>query len=580
MGASSLALAVTIALSTIGQTSGRIEEKEVDYLNTSFQRWWGTDIAWRFDDLPTEGGVLRSRIPYTGHDYPDRAGGTVAALGKYDRAFHRGRSLATGFERKDTTSQREPTYERRGLFGMRRVRVDRTPGWHGHCNGWTAAAIRHAEPQRSVVRNGVVFTPADIKGLLAEIYMYSPTEFLGGVGYTVNPGTFHVVICNWIGRGSHPVGMETTPGEEKWNYPVYSYACSFAKRSEERVEVRMNVHYTKSTNREYQRTRHVKALMGFHYMLQLNEAGEIIGGQYYPDSAQLDMLWAPLQPVQGGGEENPRGNPHVDVQEVLAIWRESVPEDLRLAWLNIDPTEEDRVVTPGEETESSLALAPATDNTETLAETTTIAIGDILILDSDAATFWLPGREKTTLPRGSQFTVTEIRDEWIGGHVVLEGVKRRGWVSKSDIEIADEDIEIPADGIEGAAEDTEVAADGIEGAADDMVSAADDTENVADDTEIASEDITSAADADASTRARISTVNVGDTFVLDADTATFSLPGRTNPTLVRGTHFTVTEVRSEWIGGYVILAGVKQKGWIRRSDITTVFTPASSSEEN
>jgi hypothetical protein len=28
---------------------------------------------------------------------------------------------------------------------------------------------------------------------------------------------------------------------------------------------------------------------------------------------------------------------------VLAIWRASVPEEVRKKWLNIDPTEEDRV---------------------------------------------------------------------------------------------------------------------------------------------------------------------------------------------------------------------------------------------
>ena len=31
--------------------------------------------------------------------------------------------------------------------------------------------------------NDVVFTPADIKGLLAEVYMYQDIEFLGGVRY-------------------------------------------------------------------------------------------------------------------------------------------------------------------------------------------------------------------------------------------------------------------------------------------------------------------------------------------------------------------------------------------------------------
>ena len=96
----------------------------------------------------------------------------------------------------------------------------------------------------------------------------------------------------------------------------------------------------------------------FHYVLDLNEEGEIRGGRYYGDSNQVDMLWTPLQPYQGGHEKNKRGNPHLDVKEVLAIWRESVPEELRKKWLNVDPTEEDRVLPPVE----ALAAEPPGDS--------------------------------------------------------------------------------------------------------------------------------------------------------------------------------------------------------------------------
>ena len=63
-----------------------------------------------------------------------------------------------------------------GPFGMTRGKKMDTPNWHGHCNGWTAATIRHAEPQNSVRINGVTFTPADIKAMLAEIYIYNDLE--------------------------------------------------------------------------------------------------------------------------------------------------------------------------------------------------------------------------------------------------------------------------------------------------------------------------------------------------------------------------------------------------------------------
>ncbi len=371
MGMSVLVIALTLSAS-VGQTSSSIKKDEIDYQSEAFLRWWESELVWTFDNLPKEGQVPDYRLPYSGHDYPDRAGGTIDVLRKYDRAFHSGETvrieteneqernngrrrivalkpvvrsagLASAFEHHDTTAFTEPTTERRGLFGLRRVTVEQTPSWHGHCNGWTAAAIRHAEPQTSVKRNGVVFTPADIKGLLAEIYMYRDNEFLGGEDDAMNPGLLHVVLANWLGRGDHPVGIETAIGKEKWNYPLYAFKTSSRKVSDHEVDVRMNANYSQSTRQEVDRSQHLAKTIHFHYSLKLDDEGKIVGGTYYNDSSRIDMLWTPLHPVQGGAPGNDRGNPHIDVKEVLAIWRESVPEELRGKWWNIDPSEEDAI---------------------------------------------------------------------------------------------------------------------------------------------------------------------------------------------------------------------------------------------
>lgn len=388
MGTSALVLALTLSVS-VGQTSGSIKQEEIDYQSEVFLRWWESDLVWTFDDLPQEGQVPDYRIPYSGHDYPDRAGGTIDVLRKYDRAFNSGETvriesgneqdtntgrrrvvtlrpvtrsagLASAFEHHDTTAFTEPTTERRGLFGLRRVTVQQTPSWHGHCNGWTAAAIRHAEPQTNVTRNGIVFTPADIKGLLAEIYMYRDNEFLGGEDAEMNPGLLHVVLANWLGRGDHPVGIETAIGKEKWNYPLYAFKTSSRKVSDHEVDVRMNANYSQSTRREVDHSQHLAKTIHFHYSLKLNDEGKIVGGTYYNDSARIDMLWAPLHPVQGGTPGNDRGNPHLEVKEVLAIWRESVPEELRGKWWNIDPTEEDVIDVATEEASDDATEAAAT----------------------------------------------------------------------------------------------------------------------------------------------------------------------------------------------------------------------------
>jgi hypothetical protein len=332
---------------------GPIKKDELEYQQQAYKQWWGDELVLKLADLPAEGKVPEFRVPYCGHDYPDRAGGTINSLYKYDQAFHRSRPLAAEHERMDVNEHRAgrgEEYEVRGLFGrVRMVRGNHVPTWYGHCNGWTAAAIRHAEPRQSVVRNGVTFTPADIKGLLAELYMYTDTEFLGGVDPAINPGTLHLTLANWLGRGAHPLGMETAVGEVVINFPVFAYKMTVNKLSPRETEVRTTITYAMNINREMDKappTYHRQ--LWFHYVLDLDNDGNIRGGRFYGDSGQIDMLWTPLQPAQGGQEKNKRGNPHLDVKEVLAIWRESVGEDLRKQWLNIDPTDEDRVLPPAE----------------------------------------------------------------------------------------------------------------------------------------------------------------------------------------------------------------------------------------
>ncbi|HJN11981.1 MAG TPA: hypothetical protein QF564_25065 [Pirellulaceae bacterium] len=361
---------VSVLLTSIGQ-AGAIKKSEIEYQTQNFRQWWDTELQLQFSELPTSGKVPNFRVPYSGHDYPDRGGGTINALRGYDRAFHQGRPLATEWEREDTGQngrQRRPEWvPGAGFFRNLRAgigpRESDVPGWYGHCNGWTAAAIRHAAPEHSVRKNGVLFSPADIKGLLAEIYMYSDSEFLGGEDFAINPALMHIVVTNWLGRGSHPVAIETTLGEEKWNYPAYAYATTFAERDSHTIEVKMNIAYSLSTRQEFNISQHIKRIKYFHYELKLDDDGKIVGGEYYRDSSRLDMLWIPMHPAQGGEEGNERGNPHVDVKEVLALWRSSVSQELRSKWFNIDPTDEDRIapvedqVAPTNEEETATELA-------------------------------------------------------------------------------------------------------------------------------------------------------------------------------------------------------------------------------
>jgi len=374
MGASLLVMLAVTA--SAGQS---IHSDVVEQQNQVFQRWWGSDFVWKFDDLPAEGSVDEWRIPYSGHIYPDSSGGTVKALRKYDRAYNGGQPLAENYERRDTTAYKPVTryiterYGWRGRFTRtRRVTTYGVPHWYGHCNGWTSAAIRHAEPVKTVVRNGVEFTPADIKAMLAEIYMYLDCEMLDGDGGSVNPGTLHAILTNWIGRGKHPIAMEADPGKEKWNYPIYKYVATHNRRSRNDVDVQMNLTYANSSRGELQESPRLPRTRYFNYRLKLDDEGNITGGYYYRGSSSLDMLWVPLAPKPGGKKGNERGCPHLDVDEVLAIWRESAPEDLRSRWAIIDPPQEDRLfsaeqlaqdIAPAEASSTEVRTAAATGET-------------------------------------------------------------------------------------------------------------------------------------------------------------------------------------------------------------------------
>lgn len=341
------------------------EQKEV------YQKLWGSDLVVNLAELPVSGSVPDFRVPYSGHDYPDKGGGTLNAMVKYDRAFYPGQSKAYQAEREDlqfhTTVRTEgKEVVRRGLFG-RVISVNRpsvVPVWYGHCNGWTAAAMRHAEPQKSVTRNGVVFSPADIKGLLAEVYMYSHTQSLGGDDKdAMNPAMLHISLANWLGRQSHPVAMESSLGEPVINFPVYSFKTTLTKLSPTRYDARTYITFTLHLPREADKAPKSNRQLYFHYVLDLDRGGNIISGQYQRDSGRIDMLWAPLQLVQGGQEGNRGGNQHLNMNDVLSIWRESVDPEIIKKWVNIDPTDEERTLAT-----SGLPEAPVVDNADKPAE--------------------------------------------------------------------------------------------------------------------------------------------------------------------------------------------------------------------
>lgn len=313
----------------------------------------------KLDELPQTGEVPTDKRPYSGGYYPEQAGGTDVVmtggrspLAKYDAAFNGGQNKAAAWEREKHTTG---------------------PTWGGHCNGFGAASTRHPkEPARDVVRNGVTFSPQDIKALMAEIYMSADYEFLGGnrcdaqgtssnplsrtdvtkMGECedVNPGTMHAAVANWIGRMKRGLVMDQFRGDEVWNYPFFQYQVTTQQNISEAqarryvtgdsqtdyvfnpnatrfTYIEMKLTYANATSSETLRTPSYKDYP-LQYVLELNASGEIVGGEWVGSSQKEhpDFIWVPLEPMQPNGTRY-MGNQYLDSNEVIKMWAESAGYD-------------------------------------------------------------------------------------------------------------------------------------------------------------------------------------------------------------------------------------------------------------
>lgn len=312
----------------------------------------------RFDALPTTAEVPEDKKPASGGYYPESSGGTgvimvggKSPLTKYDNAFAGGVAKAATWEQKNHTDG---------------------PAWAGHCNGFSAANQRHPkEPFKTVVRGGESFDPRDVKALMAEIHMSADYEFLGGnrcenktpptvasradpkvMGdcEDINPGTLHAAIANWIGRKKHVLIMDQFAGDQVWNYPLIKYEVLSsqtisAAQAKQSVSASGGTNYifnptavkfiyltTKLTFVEAQRTeilaKRYIGTMDLTYILELNAAGDIVGGEWVGESQKShpDFLWVALAPMTGNGTRY-MGNPNLDPAEIIKMWAESAGYD-------------------------------------------------------------------------------------------------------------------------------------------------------------------------------------------------------------------------------------------------------------
>ena len=228
----------------------------------------------------------------------------------------------------------------------------RVETWMGICEGWAPASFMYSRPAAAVTlpaadgRTWVKFYPSDIKALASLMWASgSPyVRFIGGrcevrhpytdaAGrviaqecFDTNPGTWHLAITNQLGRFNRSFVMDATYDYEVWNQPVVGYTYSYfnpqttvhGTLANSKIPVRS---YTHDPFPSY-RSRYAVSIVGivmdvtyveenkpshlnedgpvndilrtvrYHYDLELDGNGRIIGGEWYTNR-HPDFLWTP-----------------------------------------------------------------------------------------------------------------------------------------------------------------------------------------------------------------------------------------------------------------------------------------------
>lgn len=359
--------------------------------NTDAERWsqydnpelFGERLEYSLKALPTSGTV--SRMPWVGSYWPmaydsinfQWAGaGTESAPHKYGRAFGLGGvedavsrqhgvdavGSATCYYNGQCRGWGEVCARRAGYAIGRCI-----PGWWGLCHAWATASIMQPEPLHPVVKNGVEFRIPDLKALMTVVYhtpavkqvslrcdIPTPNIPYDRAGRPIidscrdaNPGTFHVLLANYLGLKGVSFIEDRAIGQDVWNQPlrgftvrtmrdVSSYQANqllhvgnreypYNSRAARLVYVMTDVQFIRESlpNQDGNLADMVDqftAVDRYEYILEIDGAGNIMGGEWLGSSKSdhPDFLWLPT-----GTQSNVAGNGTIQYENVMGLVRAS-----------------------------------------------------------------------------------------------------------------------------------------------------------------------------------------------------------------------------------------------------------------
>ncbi|KAE8878334.1 hypothetical protein PF005_g13879 [Phytophthora fragariae] len=278
---------------------------------------------------------------------PSAAEKYATAFGKDVKTFMDAISKRNGVDSQSRRKQCSSDSDCSTLTGTAcAIRTGKTSGycistWFGICHAWAPAAIMEPEPNCPVTHNGVTFQPVDIKGLLTSVYdgtnvgtVFTGARFNSGPDTTdeygrhsndayrdLNPAYFHIAAANLLGKLNATFVVDVTAGAEVWNQPVRGFKVfeQTAMSLEEAAQTfygleaypwnaaAKSIVYVKSRLSWIVETYKDGGLVAsgeinkyttgqyYYYLLELDDAGVIIGGEwvYGSDDDHPDFLWLP-----------------------------------------------------------------------------------------------------------------------------------------------------------------------------------------------------------------------------------------------------------------------------------------------
>jgi len=226
---------------------------------------FNTNLEYRVSALPATGEA--HNIPWAGNYWPVyedsinnkwAGAGTQSPATKYGQAFGVSgvEDAVSAYHGIDAQSDRtscttdsqcnstlgEACAKREGQTSGRCI-----PTWWGICHAWSPAAILLPEPKHAVTYNGVDFKVQDIKALLTLVHDRTNTKFVSlrcdkldngtDINFDkygrpnessaecrdTNPGTFHVLMTNYLGKQGEAFVYDRTWDGEVWNQPLRGY---------------------------------------------------------------------------------------------------------------------------------------------------------------------------------------------------------------------------------------------------------------------------------------------------------------------------------------------------------------------